>query len=287
MFNIVSVQSHVAYGYVGNRAAVFPLQRLGHDVTAINTVQFSNHTGYGDWEGDIFSRGHLQRIISGLERRGVLKRCHGLLTGYMGDAELSELMVDLVQQIRAHNPQLIYCCDPVIGDVGRGMFVKPAVASFFREHLIAYADVITPNLYELCYLAEKECQTLHDVIHACQQLRTLGPDVVLVTSLICDQTPENTIGMLVNTEHGSWLVETPRFALEPAPNGAGDVTAALFLAKYMEHQNPMIALKQTAAAIYSVFDKTMHANARELQLISAQQAFVAPESYFPVRVVEK
>lgn len=286
MFNILSIQSHVAYGYVGNRAAVFPLQRLGHDVTAINTVQFSNHTGYGEWEGDILSQDHIQRIIKGLEGRDVLKTFHGLLTGYMGDASLGELMIHVAERIRQQSQSLLYCCDPVIGDVGRGMFVKPEVADFFRDQLITHANIITPNLYELRFLSGYDCETLNDVIHACQQLRHKGPEIVLVTSMIFHNTPNNTIAMLVNTGDGSWIVETPKFDMNPAPNGAGDVTAALFLAKFLQYHDVIVALKETAGAIYSLFEHTFRAGTRELQLIRAQQAFVAPEKHFSVRVVD-
>src|SRR5688572_24371027 len=125
MKKILSIQSHVAYGYVGNRAAVFPLQLLGYDVIAINTVQFSNHTGYGKWTGMVFEDRHIGDIVAGLEENGALDEVDAVLSGYLGDAALGGIVLDAVCRIRAHRPDMIYCCDPVMGDTGRGFFVRP------------------------------------------------------------------------------------------------------------------------------------------------------------------
>ena len=291
MKKILSIQSHVAYGYVGNRSAVFPLQRLGVDVSAINTVQFSNHTGYGDFTGDIFPADHIQDIIEGLQKRRPLGEFNALLSGYMGSQELGEVIVKTVKKAKQENPSLLYCCDPVIGDIGRGVFVQPKVARFIKEHAICVADIITPNQYELCYLADSdfdETETLpdiiglSDVIEYCKTLHKVGPKVILVTSLTQKDASPDTIEMLVSTPDGAWVVHMPRLNLGLAPNGAGDVVTAIFLAKYLETEDPVAALQHCAGAIYAVFKATKAAGTRELQIIAAQDEIVQPSNTFEI-----
>src|SRR3989338_1967688 len=130
--HILSIQSHVATGYVGNRAAVFPLQRLGCEVTFINTVQFSNHTGHGRWTGQIFSADHVQDVLNGLWQLGTMDTLDAVLSGYLGAAEIGNIILNTVAALKDKNPHLLYCCDPVIGDEGRGIYVKPDVAEIGR-----------------------------------------------------------------------------------------------------------------------------------------------------------
>src|SRR5436305_4575076 len=125
--NILSIQSHVAYGHVGNSAAVFPMQRLGHEVWPIHTVQFSNHTGYGAWRGEVLPASIIDECVEGIAERGVLASCDGVLSGYMGSADTGEAILRAVQRVKAANPQALYCCDPVIGDFGRGVLVREGV----------------------------------------------------------------------------------------------------------------------------------------------------------------
>jgi pyridoxine kinase len=125
--NILSVQSSVAYGHVGNSAAVFPLQRMGLEVWPVNTVHFSNHTGYGQWRGPVFPAEEVAGIIRGIEDRGVLRLCDAVLSGYLGDASLGEVVVGAADRVKGHNPKAVYLCDPEMGDAGRGFFVGPAI----------------------------------------------------------------------------------------------------------------------------------------------------------------
>src|SRR3954453_22597461 len=147
--NILSIQSHVAFGHVGNAAATFPLQRIGVEVWPIHTVQFSNHTGYGSWTGRVFEAGLITELVQGIAERGVLGQCDGVLSGYMGSAETGAAILDAVARVKAANPRARYCCDPVIGDVGRGVFVRPGIPDFTREHAGSAADIVTPNQFEL------------------------------------------------------------------------------------------------------------------------------------------
>ncbi|MCW2236013.1 pyridoxal kinase PdxY [Azospirillum canadense] len=282
MKTVISIQSHVAYGYVGNRAAVFPLQRLGIDAIAVNTVQFSNHTGYGEWTGQVFSAEHIADVLDGIAARGVLPKCHALLSGYMGDVGLGQVIVETAARLKAANPRAVYACDPVMGDVGRGFFVRPGLPEFIKEHAVPAADLLTPNQFELEYLADRKVETLEDALTATAALRARGPRLVLVTSLTRRDAAPDSIEMLADNTDGAWLVSTPRLPLEPPPNGSGDAVAALFLAHYLKNYDPAHALEQAAAAIYAIFLTTRRLGTRELALVAAQDEFVSPSCQFRV-----
>ena len=147
--NVLSIQSHVAYGHAGNASAVFPLQRLGIEVWPVHTVQFSNHTGYGEWTGRVFDGQAVEEVVQGIADRGVLGRCDAVLSGYLGSADIGHAVTGAVARVRAANPDAVYCCDPVIGDVGRGVFVRPGIEEFLRDVAVPSADIITPNHFEL------------------------------------------------------------------------------------------------------------------------------------------
>ncbi|UEM04584.1 pyridoxal kinase PdxY [Skermanella rosea] len=285
MKQILSIQSHVAFGYVGNRAAVFPLQRLGFDAMAVNTVQFSNHTGYGSWTGQVFTPEHIADVIDGIGQRGGLDRCGAVLSGYMGGAALGQVIVETVRRVQAGNPRAVYCCDPVMGDVGRGFFVSEDIRSFMREHAVPAAGIITPNQFELEFLTGREVRSMEDALAAAAAARALGPKLVLLTSLTRAEAAPDTIEMLLDTPDGAYVVATPRLPLDPPPNGAGDCVAAVFLAKYLETGDAAAALGHAAAAIYGVFAATLKVGTRELQLIAAQDELVRPGRLFDVAKV--
>ena len=134
---ILSIQSSVAYGHVGNSAAVFPLQRLGHEVWPVLTVHFSNHTGYGAWRGPLLAPDDVREVIAGLGDRDVLRTADAVLSGYQGDPAMGAVILDAVAEVKALNPAAVYCCDPVIGDVGRGVFVRPGIPEFIRDEVRA------------------------------------------------------------------------------------------------------------------------------------------------------
>ena len=276
--NLLSIQSHVAYGHVGNSAAVFPLQRMGVEVWPVNTVQFSNHTGYGQWQGRVFDADMIREVVSGIAKRGVLSECDGVLSGYMGGADIGAAILEAVATVKAANPSAKYCCDPVIGDVGRGVFVREGIPEFMKEKAVPAADVITPNQFELEYLAGRECKKLAEVLTSVKSVHELGPGVVLVTSLHVEDTPENSIDLLVSGGEKRFRLRTPRLQL--VVNGAGDAIAALFFAHYLREGKIDVALSRAASAIFGVLAKTAEAGASEIQLVTAQQEIVEPSKVF-------
>jgi pyridoxine kinase len=272
--NLLSIQSHVAYGHVGNSAAVFPLQRLGCEVWPIHTVQFSNHTGYGSWKGRVFEADLIRDVMDGIAARGVLGSCDGVLSGYVGAADTGEAILDALARVRAANPQARYCCDPVIGDVGRGVFVRAGIPEFMRERMVPPADIITPNQFELDLLSGRTSATLRDARAAVEAVRALGPRAVLVTSLHTDETPADRIDLLACDDAGCFRLRTPKLPI--SVNGAGDAIAALFFLHYLRSNSAAEALSQAASSIFGVLRKTADANAREILLIDAQEEFVSP-----------
>jgi len=280
--SILSIQSHVAFGHVGNAAAVFPLQRLGFEVWPVHTVQFSNHPGYGDWRGQVFSAEHIREVIDGLAARGTLGACDAVLSGYLGAASLGQAVTDAVGRVRAANPAALYLCDPVMGDTGTGLYVRGDIPAFLRAQAVPLADVLTPNLFELEQLAECGIASRTAAVAAARRLLNLGPSVIVVTSLRHDETPADAIDILAVTANGAWQVRTPFLPFDPPPNGAGDSLAALFLGHYLKARDAPAALAEAAAAIFAIVAATQTAGTRELQLIAAQKEMVRPSRRFPV-----
>jgi pyridoxine kinase len=276
--NILSIQSWVSYGHVGNASAVFPLQRLGAEVWALNTVQFSNHTGYGAWRGSVFGAELIHELVEGIDERGVLPRCDAVLSGYMGSAEIGEAILAAVARAKAANPAAMYCCDPVIGDVGRGVFVRPGIPEFMRDRALPASDILTPNQFELEWLTGREVRTLDEAKAAVTALQARGPRCVLVTSLHSEETPEGAIDLLAGEGGEFWRVRTPLLPL--SVNGAGDAIAALFLFHRLRWGEACVALSASASSIYGLLRRTAQAHSREILTVAAQEEFVTPSVVF-------
>jgi pyridoxine kinase len=276
--NILSIQSHVAYGHVGNSSAAFALQRTGIEVWPILTVQFSNHTGYGSWRGRAFDAATIRELMQGISERGVLPECDGVLSGYLGSAEIGEAVLDAVAQVRAANPNARYCCDPVIGDVGRDVFVQPSVAEFMREKAVPAADIVTPNHFELDYLTGRSTSTLQDALAAVDEVRAVGPQIVLVTSLVLDDTPADAIDLLACDHTGRYRLRTPKLPI--SVNGAGDAIAALFFAHCLKTGSAADALSRAASSVFGILQRTSDTGSREILLIEAQDELVQPSREF-------
>jgi pyridoxine kinase len=280
---ILSIQSAVAYGSVGNAAAVFPLQRLGFEVWRVDTVLFSNHTGYGSWRGTVLDPKLVDEVLRGIEERGVLARCEAVLSGYLGSVELGSVVLETVKRVKRANPKALYCCDPVLGDADRGFFVRPELAEFFRDRAVALADVLTPNRFELETLTGRRVDTLAAARAACDALLARGPRAILVTSLDAAEVSPDTTALLAATREDGWLVRTPRLPI--VANGAGDLTAALFLAQFLKTGEADAALGETAAGVHAVIAETVRSGAAELAIVAAQDALLAPPKRFPVERV--
>lgn len=279
MTTILSIQSHVAYGHAGNSAAVFPLQRSGVEVWDVLTVNFSNHTGYGAWRGNHVAADDVWKIVQGIDERGVLGQVDALLTGYQGAADVGEVIIKTAALVKKRNPAAIYCCDPVLGDVGPGFYTRPGIPEFMRDRVTPLADVMTPNLFELQFLTGRSTRSLDDVVAAAEQLRTMGPSTVLVTSVAAEgMDADRAMHMVSVSDAGAWQVTTPN--LPQFFTGSGDVTSAMFLTHLLRTGSAREAMEQTAAIVYSLLERTHALGREELALVAAQDDIVAPRFHF-------
>jgi len=277
---ILSIQSAVAYGHVGNSAAVFPLQRIGVEVLPVYTVNFSNHTGYGAWRGPLISPDDVRDVILGIEERGVFGEIDVVLSGYQGSEGIGDVILEAVERVKAANPTAVYSCDPVMGNAKSGCFVAPAIPVLLRERVVPNADIITPNQFELGFLTDTEPSDLESTLASADRARELGPSTVLVTSVERPDRPEGTIEMMAVTDEGAWIVQTPHIPMKA--NGSGDVTAALFTAHYRATGDAAAALSKTTSSVWDLLDLTHRSGQRELQLIEAQEAYAHPREQFTV-----
>jgi pyridoxine kinase len=275
MPTVLSIQSWVACGNVGNCAALFPLQRLGVDTWSLNTVAFSNHTGYGKWRGDAVPTRVVASLFEGIAELGLLPRCDAVLSGYLGEPEIGTLLLDIVTRVKAANPKALYCCDPVMGDVGPGWYVRAGIPEWYRDQALAVADIATPNRFELEWLSGARIGNLAEAAAAAALLRRLGPRLVLVTSL--EPAPDR-FAVLAADNEAVWTVETPRLEIEAT--GCGDALAALFLGWLLKGTPVPDALALTVSAVWGLVEATLASGRGELALVAAQDQLVAPTRRF-------
>lgn len=279
---ILSIQSWVATGHVGNAAAMFPLQRLGAEVWAVHTVQFSNHPGHGAFTGQVFGGPAVRALVDGIAARGLLGRCDAVLGGYLGDADTGAAVLDAADRVRAANGRALFCCDPVIGDTGKGVFVREGIPELLAGQAVPRADILTPNQFELSHLTGLPTDSLEQARRAVaalqRRMRADGPGVVLVTSLTGADTPAGELDLLAADRSALWRLRVPLLPI--SPNGAGDCIAALFLLHFLRTQAVRPALEAAGRAVSGLLRRTLEAASDELLLVAAQDEFVDPSARF-------
>ena len=268
--SIISIQSHVAYGYVGNKAAVYPLQSMGHEVLPINTVQFSNHTGYKKWQGEIFTRDHIRNIIRGIEDIGADKDCQAILSGYMGSHEICSEVFETVKKFKSKNENILYLCDPVIGNTS--CYVKPEVLEFFKANL--QADIITPNEFEAEILSGIKIKTTKDLKDIAEYFHDRGVKIVVITGLNLKELSESGLYIFMSDQVHTFVTRTVEYNFNTPPSGTGDLFSALFLGNYLSTKSAVQSLKRSVYFIDQVIKNTFTAKSRELKIISANYACI-------------
>jgi pyridoxine kinase len=264
---------------------VFPLQRIGIEVWPVDTVQFSNHGGYGRWRGRLYSASAIRAIVEGIEERGVLGECDGVVSGYLPSADIGEAVLEAIGRVKSANPAARYCCDPVIGDTARGIFVRRGVPECIRERLAPAADVVTPNQFELEYLTGHKTVTRADALAAIESLQARGPRVVFVTSIRVRETPDDSVDLIAADGTDYLQLRMPRLPL--AVSGAGDAIAALFFAHFLRDGSLADALSRAASSMFGVLTRTAEEGSGEMLLVDAQDEFVKPSQVFRARPIEK
>ncbi len=263
---VLSVQSHVAAGCVGNRAAVFALERLGRRVAAVHTLQFSHHPGHGRPAGGAFETAQVAAVIAGtLDHLGP-GGLDALLSGYLGVAGNAEAVRDAARRMRAGNPAAFWLCDPVMGDLGR-LYVGEGLVEAFRDAL-PEAEVLTPNAFELGLLAGTPVARLDEAAAAARSLLVGRTRLVVATSL--PGPAEGEISNLAVSGEGAWRLSTPLLPFATPPSGAGDLFSALLLDRLLRREPPPAALSGAGNALFAVLEATLAAAAPELELVAAQ-----------------
>ena len=283
MNEIISVQSSVAYGYVGNRVAVFALETLGFPVIQINTVQFSTHAGYKHFSGEIFSAEHIEALFNSLGYLGLLQNSSALLSGYLGNVDIGDVLLQQVKKLKEGNTKFIYCCDPVMGDTPHGLYVKPEIADFYKNYALHEADILIPNHFEACYLSGRSIENEHDAKKVVEILHNKGPKIILITSFKASN--ENNIGFFLSDGNQYAVLETPRIYFSNTPHGTGDLVSSLFLGHYLVNRDIFTSLEYTANTVYEILTLTKHMEAQELLVVKGNDMIKFPKLQFKISML--
>jgi pyridoxine kinase len=276
--NVISIQSQVAFGHVGNSAAVFPMQLHGIDVIAVPTTLLSNRPGYSTIRGRVLEADLVADLLKGIEERDAVDAASMILSGYLGSADVAAVVADFVARATARNPALRYACDPVLGDRDRGLFVRADIPSLVRERLIPLADIVTPNHFEFEWLTGQTATTIDQMTRAARALVQRGPSTVVVTSAELDDTPEGQIESLAIEASEAFRVRTPKLPI--SPNGTGDLFAALFASARLRQADTPDALSHAASAIFAVLERTALRGTEEMRIVESGELLVHPKRSF-------
>ena len=276
--SVISIQSQVAYGHVGNSAAVFPMQMHGIDVIAVPTTLLSNRPGYPTVRGRVLEAQLVADLLRGIEERGAVDNCRMILSGYLGSAEIAAVVADFVARAKARNPALLYACDPVLGDRDRGLFVDPDIPPLVRDRLCPLADIITPNHFEFEWLSETKATTTAQMIEAARALMARGPSTVVVTSAELPDTPDGEIETVAVERTSAWRVGTAKLPI--SPSGTGDLFAALFAAARVLGKATPEALGHAASAIFAVLELTAARGTEEMRIVESARHLTHPTRRF-------
>lgn len=257
--SIISIQSQVMYGHVGNSIAVFPLQFAGFEVVSIPTVLLSNHPAYPSVYGAVMVPELVANLLRGIEERGTVEAARIIITGYIGSPEIAGLAADFVRRAKLANPELVYLCDPVMGDIKPGYYVPPEVRTAITEQLVPLADIISPNRFEFDALTKTSHTSAAAIV---AEARTLGKQLVLVTG---SPAADNMLETYAVTPDAAWRVTSPRLATKAS--GTGDLLSALFVAARLQGKSIPLALGAAVSGIHAILEVTVAADAQELDII--------------------
>jgi pyridoxine kinase len=272
---VISIQSQVVHGHVGNGAAVFPLQACGIEVAAVPTALLSNHPHYSSMRGGVLNAKLVRDLLAGLEERGLVDTCKVLISGYLGSPEIAAAVIDFVRRAKARNPNLLYLCDPVMGDAGPGFYVEEDLHALFCEGLVPLADIITPNQFELEQLAGRAAATLEGIAAAA---RGLGPSTVAVTGVQLPDPSSGIVQTLAIEPQTAWMVSTPK--LSCCPSGTGDLFTALFAGALVQGLTTGAALGRAVSGVYGVLEETERRQSYEMALVASVERMVRPHPLF-------
>ncbi|XP_019868059.1 pyridoxal kinase isoform X2 [Aethina tumida] len=287
---VLSVQSHVVHGYVGNKSAVFPLQLLGFDVDNINSVQLSNHTGYKSFAGQVLTDKDLVQLSTGLIDNGLDEYSH-ILSGYIGSSSFLYEVTKLVTHLRTKNPDICYVCDPVMGDNGK-LYVPQELVTIYKEFVVPLATILTPNLFEAELLTDLKINSVEDVWKAIEILHGRGCPTVVISSADLGDGELHVFASHKGADVKRVTMKIPKI---PAQfTGTGDLFAALFLAWMYKTQDLKESVEKTIASLQAVLTRTyehvsgkeMNVKNLELKLIQSKKDIEEPQIKYEAEIVD-
>ena len=277
---ILTIHSHVSCGYVGNSAAVYPLQLIGHEVWPVYTALLSHHPGHGEWHGTRLKAADIVSVLDGIEKHGVLSRCNAVLTGYLGSPAIGETTLNVWSKVRTSNPSALIVCDPILGDDIEGFYVSRSLVQFYIERAIPLADLIFPNRFELEVISGMTADNPHSAVAAARHVISKGPNTVVASSI---PAGENLATLLV-TSDTAWQIQTPH--LNVLAKGAGDVLAALYLGDTLARKvTPRETLSETVNIVYALLEKAETDKLKELPLLDIRIPLDTHRSRFPANPI--
>lgn len=275
--SIISIQSQVMYGHVGNSIAVFPQQYAGFEVVSVPTVLLSNHPAYPSVYGAVMAPELVANLLRGIEERGTVEAAQIIVTGYIGSPEIAALAADFVRRAKLRNPYLVYLCDPVMGDIKPGYYVPPEVRGAITELLMPLADIISPNRFEFDALTQSAHTRREDIVVAA---RALGKDLVLITGSPND---DETLDTFAVTADSAWHVTSPRLVTKAS--GTGDLLSSLFVAARLKGKSIPLALADAVSGIHAILEVTVAADAQELDIIRHAQLLYPAAPRFTAKAI--
>ncbi len=265
MTDVISIQSQVVHGHVGNSAAVFPMQAKGLEVAAVPTALLSNHPHYPTIHGRVLEPELLAALLQGVEERGLTDSARIIVTGYLGSADNGRVVAEFVARARRRNPRLLYICDPVMGDDDLGLFVAEDLPGIFRDRLAPLASIITPNQYELELLTGHDARDLAGLDAAMRLLAAQGVGAAAVTGCVLTDTPAGEVETVAWSPEGLGRTSVPRLPIRPC--GTGDLFAALLAARLYAGEPLAQAARGATNEILSVLRRTQADGAEEMRII--------------------
>lgn len=272
MATILSISSQVVYGTVGNSAAGFAIERLGHEAWQVPTVLLAHHPGYGKYEGGPLDAELVTGLIRALDEQGWLKRCDAVISGYLAQPDQADSVRDAVERVKYANPDALYLCDPIMGDEPGGLYVSSDIEAEMKN-LMPLADILTPNWFEFGRLAGAQPDDPRDAVALAM---TLGPRIVTVTSA---PAPEGRIGCLAVDGKKGYRTETQAYVASEGntvPKGTGDIFAAMFLSRLLTGNEVPLALARATASTAALIKSSVEAGRSELALARDQSLICDP-----------
>jgi len=262
---VISIQSQVVHGHVGNSAAVYPMQAAGVCVAAVPTTLLSNHPHYRTMRGTILDADLVADLLQGVKERGLVERATILLTGYLGSPEIAERVADFAERALHANPRLRYVCDPVMGDDDLGMFAATGMPDMFRDRLIPLASIITPNQFELELLTKRTARNRADLLDASSVIAACGCPTVIATGCTLSDTPTDAVETILCQAGTLARIATPRLPIRPC--GTGDLLTGLTTAQLANGLPLEAAMRRAVARVYAILERTMAGRPEEMAII--------------------